>query len=246
MAGAEREQGFPGTDVVTANPTADRYVPSGSIDERQAEELALVGFSPHLPATMAELNEAITALDTFDAFKGYRFTMTPDYNKPKIEVDAHYVPNMTVVLDACTAKRADLSIRPRSHGGFLCQATLPDLKDFLENGNFELSGTTMSATPHAEPDAPRPQTRTKSLNEIANESDLRDLGIEPTRAELTLTSTVKESPTQLSLEMGWLDPRFTRTDEMLFRVRQLEASGHSHEIEMLIGSVAVLLGKHAL
>lgn len=245
MAGSEQDQGFPSSEIVRASQAPDYYVPSGSIEERQAEELALVGFSRRLPATMQELNEAITALDTVDAFQGYRFTLTPDYDKPRVAVDARYVPNVTVILEATVGKHADLSIRPREHR-FLSQATLPDLKSFFQADEIDFAEPIFTATPTMNTHGEVPVSNSRPLSEIENEADLRNLGVKPTAAKLTAECLVKESPTKVVIDMGWLDPRYTRTNEMLFRLRQIEASGHSHEVEALLGGITVLLSKHSL
>lgn len=66
-----------------------RYAEQKPLDRVEPDLLAIVGFTPQLGHYMKRVNDILTKLMQSQV-RGFTFTLTPDYENPKLHVETHY------------------------------------------------------------------------------------------------------------------------------------------------------------
>lgn len=93
----------------------ETYIPNGELADRQAAELALVGLSERFPAVVDGLNEALT--NTWhtnpNSFVGYKFTLSPDLDRPKVTAEEERYFPYDITIDANIFGRATFEVKAK-------------------------------------------------------------------------------------------------------------------------------------
>jgi len=231
------------SDLEQPGSAIERYIPTGELADRQADELALVGLSPEFPQRVTELNDALIEHGHSRTFNGFRFTLHPDVHRPKVDVDAHYYSPYQVVIEATKAGGASLSIAPKAweYGSHLAFTRLGHLKDFFEDYPTDEPIVLTSIRSRQSHDEPQPGPITVPLVEINSPNDLRDRGINPASGQLQLGfESQRYQSSGFSMNLGW---HMRRDVPDLLAIESIKAHDRAPAIESVIGSIAVLLSR---
>lgn len=227
------------SDIERRGGELERLIPQGQIADRKTQELALVGLSPEFPMRLKELNDALVR-NVDGSFTGFRFTLHPDEDHPKIDVDARHDFPYDVVIDAHTNHAASLDIRPRANGlNELGRTRMSQIRTFTDTYPTEQPIMVTAEPRRAQDDEEELASINVPFADLTSTQDLADLGIVPARFSLDLG--FRSGRTRFSMPMGYvIEPRF---DEPVFRIQEVHATDSSANIEFVVGSLALLLAK---
>lgn len=228
------------SDIERRGGELERYIPSGELADRQAQELALVGFSPDFPIRVRELNDALVQQGYDDSFSGFRFTLNPGEQRPKVNVEARYYFPFDVVVEADTTQNAQLSITPKGVHRSITNVRFSHLRKFLDSYPTS-EGITISArkreSSHYEV---TPEPITTPIADINSMEDLAKLGVTP--AKFLLEAGFDTQEARLSILFGW---RHHGEIADLLGIYSITAFDRAPSIENTIGSLATLLSRDA-
>jgi hypothetical protein len=229
----------------------DKYIPNGELADRQTAELALVGLSARFPAVVDGLNDALTntMLTNPNSFVGYRFTLSPDLDRPKVTAEeARYFPyDVTIEADILGHATFEVKAKPEFRRDMGQRLPVIQWVTLEELHQFE------SAYPYADPlvisaDALQPSKDEPSrvfntLQGIGSMLDFANLGLDDPNYREQSLGFDHGAHTGLVLPLIY-ETHAGRSDRN-FGVTEIFARDTSGNIEEIILAYASLVGNLA-
>lgn len=225
----------------------ERYIPNGELADRQAAELANVGLSERFPSVVEGLNDALTktTLSNPNSFHGYKFTLSPDMDRPKVTAEeARYFP-YDITIDANVLGQATFEVKAKP--GFrrdmgelpvLQWVTLEDLHQF-EAAYPYADPMVLSATA-IEPSKDEEPRKFNTLQGIDAMQDFANLGLDSPNYGSQVLGFSHDAHTSLALPLIYSS--HAGRDDRNFGITEITARDTSKNIEEVILAYTALVG----